>query len=478
MTQLQQGIAGTAFVTQKQVESAAALAAQKRSFEYITLPLKTAMDAVTPTDQDIEKYFADHAAEFMTEEKVSIEYLDLNKAALTKDIQVEEAEVRAGYDAEAASFKPATERRAAHILIEEKPDGSEKAQLEDIVKKINAGEKFEALAKQFSSDTESAKQGGDVGFSNGTAFVPEFEQALAALVNIGDVSPPVKTEFGYHIIKLLEKRDTAFPSYEERKAAIEKQLRDTKAATVYAEKLDQMTESTYSAGDLAGPAAELKMDLQKTAAFGRRGGAGIASQQKIIDAAFSSDLLDSGKNSQVIELSADRAVVLRVSNHEISRPRELSDAKAEIVNAIKKEQAAVALKEKAEAIKGRVQSGANLAVVGADEKATLVAVNDKVRLDQGADAELVTAAFKLDKPVDGQVSVDAVQLAAGDWAILHLLAVNDIQPDKNDEAYKTLQKQLDSSVGNGDFATYEQSLRQKATIVRTAAENGANEKTD
>ena len=472
--QLQQGIAGTAFVTQQQIDAAANLAAQTRSFEYIQLPLQAAMDGIAPTDEVIEQYFNEHSDDFMTEEKVSIEYLDLNKTNLLKDVLLEDSEVRVGYDKEAAAFKPSAERHAAHILIEIKSDGSEQATLAETTKRLAAGESFEKLAKELSSDKESAKQGGDVGFSNGEVFVPEFEQALSALANTGDVSAPVKTEFGYHIIKLLGKRDAAFPSFDERKAEIEKQLRQSKVDAMYAEKLDQMTESTYSAGDLAGPAEEVKIDVQKTASFGRRGGVGIAAQQKIIDAAFSSDLLDSGKNSQVIELSADRAVVLRVSNHEISKPRELAAAKDEIVKKIKHEQAAVALKEKAEAIKGRVQSGASLSVVAQEEKLVPVSAEAKKQNAQGEDAELVAEAFKLSRPADSVAVADAIQLANGDWAVLHLIAVNDVQLDKSSEEYKAVQQKLDSVAGNTDLVVYEQGLRQSAKIVRKNIDSDAD----
>ena len=200
---------------------------------------------------------------------------------------------------------------------------------------------------------------------------------------------------------------------------------------------------------------------------------GIAAQQKVIDAAFSSDLLDSGKNSQVIELSADRAVVLRVSNHEISKPRELADAKDEIVKKIKHEQAVVALKEKAEAIKRRVQSGTSLAVIGQEEKLMPIAAEAKKRNAQGADAELVAEAFKLSKPADSKV-VDAIQLGNGDWAVLHLVAVNDVQLDKSSEEYKAVQQKLDSAAGNTDFVVYEQGLRQSAKIMRKNVDSDAD----
>lgn len=467
--QLQHGISGSAFVTNKQVNDIANIEAQTRSFEYLQLPLKTAMEGVVPTDEALEQYYKEHSADFMTEEKVSIEYLDLNKSSLAQNIPLEESEVRASYDQEAANFKPSVERRAAHILIETKPDGSEKTVIEKISTRLKAGDSFAVLAKQFSSDKESAVQGGDVGFTTGQTFVPEFEQALASLANPGDVSQPVKTEFGYHFIKLLEKKDTVFPPFEERKADIEKQLRQAKAGPLYAEKLDQMTESTYSAGDLAGPASELSMEVQKTPVFTRRGGVGIAGQQKIIDMAFSSDLIDSGKNSQIIELSVDRAIVLRVASHEIPKQRELAEVKAEIVGKIKTEQAAILLKNKADSLRKRIQSGTSIAAIASEEKISPVAVKSGKRTTKDGDPELLSSVFKMSKPSEGVIVTDAVQLANGDWAVLHLVAVEDMQVQPDATEFKAVQQKLEAAVGAADFSLYEQGLRKAADIVRKQA---------
>lgn len=469
MQQLQQGIVETGFVTDKQVSADYAIANQTRSLEYVRLPLQTAIDTIKPDDKAVEAYFTAHASEFMTEEKVSIEYLELNKANLAKQETLSDDEVRAGYDKEAAAFKPQVERHAAHILIEEKSDGSDKAKVEAAVKKLKAGESFASVAKAYSDDKESAVEGGDVGVSAGNVFEPEFEQALAALAKPGDVSEPIKTRYGYHIIKLLDKKETAFPSFAERKADLEKQLRQAKAATDYAEKLNQMTESTYSAGDLAGPAAELKMDVQKTAPFGRRGGAGVAAQQKVIDAAFSQDLLDSGRNSQVIELTADRAVVIRVLDHQLPKQRELAEVRADIVERIRKEQAGDVLKSKANAIRDRLQKGESLAAIAAAEGLKAVKLEQQKNAPGGADAELVAAAFKLNRPGVDSVSAEANALANGDWVVVHLLAIQDAQIDKNAADYQEAGQRLNAEVGSADLVMYEQALRQAAKIEQKKA---------
>lgn len=466
MEQLQRGISETAFTTEKQVAAAAALSEQSRSFEYLLLAEKTVAGSIQPDEKAIEQYFKDHADEFMTEETVTLEYLDLNKATMGHGAAVEEADLKAAYEKEAAAFKPSPERQAAHILVEEKPDGSEKAKLDTIMKKLKAGESFADVAKKYSDDKESAVMGGDVGVSAGDVFEPEFEAALAALTKVGDFSEPVKTRYGYHVIKLLNQKNTAFPSFAERKAALQEQLSHAKVDADYTEKLNQMTDSTYSAGDLVGPAAELNMQVQKTEAFGRRGGKGIAGQQKVIDAAFSEDLLNSGKNSQVIELSADRSVVVRVAEHQLPKPKDLALVKEDIIASIKKTQAASQLKTQAEAIRQRVTAGEAMGAVASKEKLSRQLLENQKNNANGASAELVARAFQLSGQPTATTATDAFQLANGDWAVVHLLAINNAKLDVNSAEYKAVQESMNASVGSDEYALYQQALRQAAKVEK------------
>ena len=467
--QLQRGIAETAFTTDRQVAAAVALSEQSRSFEYLLLDEKAATNSIQPDEKAVEQYFKDHADEFMTEETVTLEYLDLNKVALGHSAPVEEVDLKAAYEKEAAAFKPSPERQAAHILVEEKPDGSEKTKLDTIMKKLKAGESFADVAKKYSDDKESAVMGGDVGVSAGNVFEPEFEAALAALIKVGDFSEPVKTRYGYHVIKLLDQKNTVFPSFAERKAALQEQLSHAKVDADYTEKLNQMTDSTYSAGDLVGPAADLNMQVQKTEAFGRRGGKGIAGQQKVIDAAFSEDLLDSGKNSQVIELSADRAVVVRVAEHQLPKPKDLALVRDDIISNIKKTQAANQLKTQADAIRQRVIEGESMSAVASKDKLSRLLLENQKNNANGVGAELVARAFQLSGQSSAATATEAFQMTNGDWAVVHLLAINNPQLDTNSAEYKAVLERMNTSVGGEEYSLYQQALRQSAKVEKRTA---------
>lgn len=463
--QIQHGISGTAFVTEAEVMSLARLLAQKRSFEYLRFPLQQYVDAVVVSDDAINEYYKNHANEFMTEETVAIEYLELNKSELAKTVKIDDKDLQDAYDKEKLAFKASSERRAAHILVDAEDEAAAKAKLQEIDSKLSAGADFAAVAKQYSIDEGSATKGGDVGFSAGNAFEPEFEQALAALQKPGDVSKPVKTRFGYHIIKFLEERQLEMPAFEKRKTELEKQLRTARAGTAYAEKLEQLGDTTYSAGDLAGPAKELGLELKKTAAFARHGGADIAGQQKVQEAAFSADLMDSGKNSQLIELSADRALVLRVSEHHLPVVKELSVVKPVIVEKLKREQAVVALRKKIDELKAKAIAENNLAGIAASEKLAPVSHTEKTRDASGDDAELLPAVFKLPKSAADLPVFDAVELANGDYALLHLVSVQDVPVTAGSAEYTKAEQQLSGEAGNLQFATFEQQLRSSAKIT-------------
>ena len=464
---LQSGIAGSAFVTDAEIRSIAKLMAQKRSFEYVLFPLQKFAAEVQVSDDAVEKYYKEHQAEYMNDEQVAIDYLEINKKALADSVKVDESDIREAYDKEVAMFKPSTERSAAHILVETTADGSHEAKLTEIQDRLKKGEKFEELAKSFSVDEGSAAQGGDVGFTSGETFVAEFEKALAGLAAVGDVSAPVKTEFGYHIIKLTGKRDTAVKSFDERKVDIEQELRVSQAATLFSEKVDALAESTYSAGDLTAPAKELGLAVQKTAPFTRRGGAGIAGDQKVIEAAFAADMVESGKNSQLIELPGDKAIVLRVSEHALPKVRELAEVKAVISEKVRAELASSQLKEKIDQITPGFESAKSLDSVAQAEKLEVISVVDKKRQDaKDEQKDLFAAAFSMAKPAKESVSLKVIQIPSGDWVFIKLNNVEEVNVTDDLQEYVDTKKRLTESAGNSEFSLLERQLQKKAVITR------------
>ena len=197
--------------------------AQRRDYaiSYITdirLAAKAARDAKLSDDADFKRRLG-----YQTDRMLFEEY---NAAEAKKSVT--DASMRALYADTVKNLKPETEVRASHILVETED------QAKDIVKRLKAGEDFAKLASELSKDPDSGKQGGDLGFFTKERMVPEFSTAAFALAP-GQISDPVKSQFGFHVIKTIEKREKPVPTYEEVKDQIEQfMFRRTQQETIKA----------------------------------------------------------------------------------------------------------------------------------------------------------------------------------------------------------------------------------------------------
>jgi len=283
--QLITAIAATEFVTNDELQTIAGLTQQNRSFSYMTLPIENLLSSVTVDEPAMQKYYDENQLRYTTPEQVSIEYIEVDKNVLANGQTIEESDIEAQYNSELAEYESKTSRKAAHILVE-KADGAEATVLTEVQGKIAAGEDFAELAKTYSKDIVSANSGGELGFSDGTVFPEAFETALSAL-EVGQVSQPVETDAGFHLIKLLEVEESERPTLEESRERITRELRDVAAHEEYLDMIETLGEETYSAPDLQSAAEVLGLKIKTTPEFSRAGGAGIASEAKVISTAFS-----------------------------------------------------------------------------------------------------------------------------------------------------------------------------------------------
>ena len=345
--QLRAGLANSGFVTDAQVQAFAALEKQTRDFA--TLTLKADLDAVTLSDDDIKAYYNAQASEFMSPEQVVLEYVELKKDAFFDQVEVSDEALQSAYQSEIANL--AEQRRAAHILLEVNDalnDEQAQAKLVEVQKRLQQGEDFAALAKELSDDPGSASEGGDLGFAGPGVYDPAFEEALYAL-NENAVSAPVRSEFGWHLIKLLGVQSPEVPSF----ASLEEKLqRDLKARQVeqrFVEVSKDLEDAAFESSDLAQPAQELGLEVKTTEAFGRQGGSeGLTANRQVIQAAFSAEVLEDGSNSSVIELDPNTVVVVRVKEHNKPKQLPLEQVAASIRDQLTKVRASEAVKAKAE----------------------------------------------------------------------------------------------------------------------------------
>ncbi|WP_017906641.1 SurA N-terminal domain-containing protein [Pseudomonas asplenii] len=457
--QVRAGLAGSGFVTDNQVLAFARLEKQTRDFSSLTIKSDSA--AVKLTDDEVKAYYDKHAKEFMTPDQVVVDYLELKKSSFFDQVSVKDEDLQALYRKETSNL--AEQRRAAHILIEvndKVTDAQAKAKIEEIQQRLAKGEDFAALAKQFSQDPGSANNGGDLGFAGPDVYDPAFEKALYAL-NKGQVSGPVRSEFGYHLIKLLGVEAPEVPTFASLKDKLTRELKAQQVEQRFVEATKQLEDSSFEASDLAQPAQDLNLKVQTTAPFGREGGEGIAANRAVVTAAFSPEVLDEGANSSAIDLDPDTVVVLRAKEHRKPEQLPLESVDAAIRKQLTKEHATAAAKVKADELIASLREGKALPA-GQSWK-----VQEAVtRGQEGVDPAVLQALFRMPKPAaKDKPTFDTVTLADGNLVVVRLSGVNEgaAPTDQEKASYRRF---LASRIGQQDFAAYRKQLEGEAEIKR------------
>ena len=461
--QLRAGLAGSGFVTDAQVLAFARLEKQTRDFA--SLDVKADPAAVKLTDDEVKAYYDDHAKEFMTPDQVVIDYLELKKASFFDQVSVKDEDLQAAYQKETANLSE--QRRAAHILIEVNDKVTEaqaKAKIEEIQARLAKGEKFEALAKEVSQDPGSANNGGDLGYAGPDVYDPAFETALYALAK-DQVSAPVRTDFGFHLIKLLGVEAPEVPTLASLKEKLIRDLKTQQVEQLFVEAIKQLEDSSFESSDLAQPAQDLKLTVHTSKPFGHEGGEGVAANRAVITAAFSPEVLDEGANSTAIELDPETVIVLRAKEHLKPAQLPLESVAASIRAQLAKEHASAAAKTKAEELIVSLRDGKTAldkVIDGQRWKVTQAAT----RGQEGVDPTVLQALFRMPKPAaKDKPTFSSVTLADGSLVVVRLNGVNEAAAPTEEEKAQ-YRRFLASRIGQQDFAAYRKLLESQAEIER------------
>ncbi|TQV73448.1 peptidylprolyl isomerase [Exilibacterium tricleocarpae] len=460
-----QGVNDSGFATEDDLRRIAALSMQTRSFQYLTVPIADTEAGIELTDEEIQAYYEEHTAEYQSPEQVAVEYIDLSPAVLTDAIDVAEEDVRQQYEQELAERQDQTRRRAAHILLEPKDDGSDQSLLADLQARLAKGEDFAELAREYSDDLGSKDQGGDLGYTSGDAFPEAFEAALAEMAE-GEVSAPVETDAGWHLIKLIDIEESQAPSFEQDRGRIENVLRLAQAEELFVELAERLADLAYNADNLGEVAETLGIEARTSALFSRSGGVGLLANRDVIDAAFSDDVLVAGNTSDMLELSESRVVVLRVTEHQKARTKTLEEVRDLVTSSLRRDKAKTLLAEAGEALQQRLRDGEALEEVAKSEGYESQTSLEARRTEPGANRQVLQHVFTLPKPADDDTPViSTMNLANGDYVLVSLTAVASGDFEALAKEQRTgMSSQLADQYSNMDFAAYEDFLKKQSDI--------------
>lgn len=313
--ELANNVQKSTIVTQSAINNVVRLEKQMREVAYGVITVYPLLESISVSDEEVKAYFDGHKADYRAPERVTVDYVELSVNEIAKGIEVNESDLQAFYMDNKNQFVGPEQRQASHILIE----GDEAVALDvltDAITRLEQGEDFASLAEELSQDAGSAKEGGDLGYFQRDVMDPEFEKEVFSMASIGDVSEPVKTEFGYHLIKLTGIKASEL-SFSDAKSDVEMFYRKQEAEGLFYEQAELLADLSYENPDsLDLVSEELSLEIKTSKDILRESNAtGIGKDKKVADVAFSEDVLVNGLNSAVVELNKSHLLVLHKNKH-------------------------------------------------------------------------------------------------------------------------------------------------------------------
>ncbi|HMM67696.1 MAG TPA: SurA N-terminal domain-containing protein [Dokdonella sp.] len=453
-------VASTVFVTDNEVNDFLRLRGQLRDFRFVTLPKPQAPDS-TVSDEEASAFYAAHQQEYMNPEQVALNYIEMDAKDLDVQLNPDETTLRDRYEKEKARYVTSEQRQASHILVKVAGDGGPDAQknalekAQKIAAEAKGGKDFAELAKSSSDDLGSKALGGDLGWLDKGMTDPAFEDALYKLGK-GEISDPVLSPEGYHVILVRDVRPGKTRSFDEVRGELAKEYQESERERAYNEKSGRLIDLTYADSTSLEPAAkELGLTVQKTAMFSRQGGPGIASNPAVLSAAFSDAVLVQGNNSDKIELGPNHIAIVRVAEHKAATPKPIEEVRADIQQRIIEERASAQARKIADEQFARLEGGESLDTIATALKLQVKEERGIGRNAVSVDGALVNAAFELPRSEGSSPRYKLVGMANDEFALLRLDNVADADPTAVDaptrEAARNTLEQAAATSAARDF---------------------------
>ena len=470
--QIQLGVVDSAFVVPYDLERRYALQKQEREVDYALISAGDFTAQASVTDAQVQAWYEAHKSEFMLPEKADLQYVELSRANSEAAVVVTDEALKDYYEQVKDRYESPERRHPQHILITATDgidDAAAQKKAAEITAKAKAGADFAQLAKENSKDAGSAQQGGDLGWTQRGVSPGPFEDAVFGMAK-GEVSGPVKSQFGYHVIRLEDIEAGHQRSFDEVRPEIEAEFRKDRSQSGFYDASQKLADLAFSAlTELDSVAKALNLPIKTVSGFTREGGGDLGTEPGVIEAAFSEDVLERGRNSTLVTVGEDRALVLRVTNHVPAEPRPLAEVRATVESQLKTQAARDAAAKKGADAVALLQKGTDWATVASQLKLAPVGKRFVGREDQIAPGAIVSAAFGI---APSQISeakpyYAGVATVGGNYAVYAVSGVRSGNPTTEAAADRTTrQRQAERQVGNEEFAAYVAESERNTKIVR------------
>ncbi|MEG2155970.1 MAG: SurA N-terminal domain-containing protein [Burkholderiaceae bacterium] len=458
--QLVNAIGNTAIVPKSVAESLRTLLEETREVRELVIRPEEFLTKAVVADDAAQAFYDKNKASFETPEALKVEYVVLDPESASGQISAPDAEIKAYYEQNKARFGTEEQRRASHILLPIDGDkAAAKKTADELVAKLRANPaEFAKLAREFSKDPGSASNGGDLGFFGRNMMTKPFEDATFKLKQ-GEISDPIETDFGYHVIRVSEIKPAQVKPFEAVRGELEREYRAQQAQKKFAEGAEQFTNTVYEQSDSLKPVIEKFKLAAKTVDGVTRQGVANGPKElnaRVIEALFADDSIRNKRNTQAIEVAPNTLVAARVVEHRPAALRPLDEVKAQIKQRLQAEEAVKLARAAGEARLADLQKSPSDAGFG--PAASISRANPQGRPPVLVNAELRPAADKLPAYV-------GVEIPGGAYVIARVLSSKLAAADAN--AAVSQQRALAQAAGGADDLAYAEGLkaRHKAVVL-------------
>jgi len=491
--QMEQGLHDSGFALDSEVRRLAALELQERTAQYIVVKPENFTDDITVTDEEISEEYKANPARYTDPARIKVEYVRLSVDEIKTGVAPGDEDIREYYEQNERRYLIPEQREASHILIEvaddaetggdgdgdeidgDDADAAALKKAEDLLARIRDGEDFAELAKEHSADPGSAQNGGDLGVIERGVMVPPFEEAVFAMTEEGELRGPVKTRFGYHIIRLSRLAPEQRQELDEVREEIAETLALQLADELFAGQADILRNVVYEQPDSLAPAAEeLGLEVAESEWFDESDGEGIAAYAKVREAAFGDEVLQQELNSEAIELDLNTLVALRKLDHAPRQLRDEESAREEIRERLTRNRARQLARERGLAALETLREAEGEGEGEADAWTALAEELEQTITDLPArrndgtpeQREILYEVFAAPRPADGAKVYGGLTLADGGYAIFALSEVTDADPDseEGEQAQNRIRFALRRRHGEEYYLNLLEGLRQRAEV--------------
>ena len=461
INQLRRGFIETAFITNTEFTQFIELQMQERSGQLLTIDSSRFMDQVEIDPAEVTDYYESNLDLFQSNEEVDVEYLEINIEDVAQQVEFSADDLREYYENNLDRFVTNEERKSSHILIaidEDTTDEQAAELIEEIQSKLDT-ETFEDLAKEYSDDPGSAAVGGDLGWAEPGLFVPEFESALFSM-NVGEISAPVKTDFGYHLIRMDDIKTGQQQAFEDIEYELELEYSRLLAEEELFELADQMADLTLqSYNELASVADKMSLELNNLDAFSRTGSSFLHQDPEMVNMLFSPGSIELGENTPLFQIG-DSVIVARAKAHRLPATREFSEVQIDIQSFLMNNRAMSLANEYAEDLK--TQDSVIFAEIANEEgiqSEDFQILRNSTNFPRG----LSEAIFSLHKDL-----IDKEMIVFSELDIVYIAKVSSVNSGDlsffSDEERSGAKSDLSQQYGSEDLDGLAQSLRDNAEV--------------